>query len=414
MTTDPDTVEDFDDVTHQPTIPDLELPEYHGRRPVGMRTSLLGAGSRITRPHTIGDRIVLVIEARMKADGHDETDDGLVYSEKHKVLDFFELEGDRGARLLSTLRSLYRTGEDAIKGRRPIPDLAETGYTDASGVVLTPAEVAELRGDPIRAVLAPELTPAVIVYDDGARDLWPDDYPRDTPRPRVGDWLRIESDGLGPVRVERLLHHETGEEFTAPPTADEARADRDAADGRCSCGAESLAAGTGVELAGTLHRTNGPCYHVEPGTAPPSVADLEETLTAGLAEEAHVAGLASVSEIRPGAAAEIPDLPDAFSGDLGDNVAGWEDPDPATAERISAAEAEETARVEALLPTTADFDVVALGLKELRPKLAAVDDLAQARRLESAEKQGRGKGQKPRVAALTMIRARIAELEATP
>lgn len=204
-----------EDYTRQPALPTLELPEYHGRKPVGMKTSLIGVGTRITRPHSIGDRTVLVLEVRMKADGHEETDDGLTYSEKHKVLDLFELQGEQGARLLSSLRSIYRTADEESKGRSPLPDLGDIGYADASGVVLTPAEVAELRGDPVRTILTPDLTPAVIVYSDGARDLWPDDFPRDTPRPRVDDVFTTE--GAATVTVTKLLHHETGEELAAAP-----------------------------------------------------------------------------------------------------------------------------------------------------------------------------------------------------
>lgn len=207
-------------VAHQPTLPALELPDYHGRKPVKMKTSLIGVGSRITRPHSIGDRAVLVLEVRTKFSGHEDTDDGLEYIEKHKVLDMFELAPEQGSRLIATIRSLYRTGEDAAKGRRPVPGLGEVGYTDGSGVALLPDEVAELRGDPVRAMLAPELTPAVIVYSDGARDLWPDDFPKDTPRPRIGE--TFVSDG-GDVVVERLLHHETGEDLTAAETAPGAR-----------------------------------------------------------------------------------------------------------------------------------------------------------------------------------------------
>lgn len=201
----------------QPALPGIgELPEYHGKPATGMRTSLTGAGSRITRSHEIGDRVVLVIEARVRSAGHEQTDDGLVYVEKLKVDDLFELAGDQGRRLLSTMRSLHRTAEDAVQGRQPIGDLGEVGYTDAAGVVLTPAEVAELRGDPVRAILAPELTPAVVVFDDGTRDLWPDDYAKDTPRPHVGAAWKNTTTGEQLVVVE-LLHHETGEQLAHAP-----------------------------------------------------------------------------------------------------------------------------------------------------------------------------------------------------
>ena len=307
----PEEMDKLEGVIHQPTLPTLELPDYHGRKPVGMKTALAGAGTRVTRPHTIGDRVVLVIEAKVKAGGHEDTDDGIVWVEKLRVVDLFELDPAQGSRLISTVRSLYRTADDAVKGRRPLPDLGETGYTDGSGVVLTPAEVAELRGDPVRAILSPELTPAVVVYHDGARDLWPDDYPKDAPRPKIGDKYLTEN---GVALVTELLHHETGEAIGDP---------------------------------------------VVPSPAP---AD------------------------------------------------GWETAEPL---RPLTAEEEETRRIEATLPTSADFAFVDVQISELLGKLAAVTDLDHARRIEKAERQGRGRGLKPRAGAMTAIGKRLAELEAS-
>lgn len=357
MTTEETTeqTDEIEGVIHQPTLPTMELPDYHGRKPVGMKTALAGAGTRVTRPHTIGDRIVLVIEARVKSASHEDTDDGLVYSEKLKVLDLFELDPGQGSRLISTVRSLYRTGEDAIKGRRPIPDLGDTGYTDASGVVLTPAEVAELRGDPIRAILSPELTPAVIVYDDGARDLWPDDYPKDAPRPKIGEKYLTEG---GDAIVTQLLHHETGEAL------------------------EEAGADVVPSPAPELDEQEAP---LEPAARPP---------------------LAAVPDLPP-AADDAPET-DPYSGDLGDDADGWETAEPL---RPLTAEEEETARIEALLPTAADFAFVDVQIPELLGKLAAVTELADVRRIEKAERQGRGRGLKPRAGAMSAIGKRIAELE---
>ncbi len=210
------------EVVAQPTLPTLELPPYHGRNPKGMRTSLTGAGSRITRSHGIGDRVVLVVEAKVRSAGHVDTDDGLIYEEKLKVLDLYELDRDPGARLLSTVRSAYRTADDALNGKVAAAhggvDLTDVGYTDASGVVLTPKEIAALRGDPVRALITEELTPAVVEWSDGSRELWPDDFAKDAPRPTVGDMR-------GDVHVEALLHHETGEPLgklpTLPPLVDD-------------------------------------------------------------------------------------------------------------------------------------------------------------------------------------------------
>lgn len=354
MTTDQPRVDDLDAVIHQPTLPTMELPEYHGRKPVGMKTALAGAGTRVTRPHTIGDRIVLVIEARVKSASHEDTDDGLVYAEKLKVLDLFELDPSQGSRLISTVRSLYRTGEDAAKGRRPVPELGDVGYTDGSGVVLTPAEVAELRGDPIRAILSPELTPAVVLYDDGARDLWPDDYPKDAPRPKVGEKYLTDS---GDAVVTQLLHHETGEPLD---------------------GAAPVVAEPAPELA--------------------EEAPLEQPA------RAH---LAAVPDLPP-AAGDAPET-DPYSGDLGDTADGWEDPTPP---RPLTADEIETARIEATLPTSADFAFVDCQIPELLGKLADVTDLDHVRRIEKAEQQGRGRGLKPRAGAVTAIGKRLAELTA--
>jgi hypothetical protein len=206
---------DVADVVHQPTLPALELPEYHGRAPVGMKTAVSGAGNRVTRPHGIGDRVVLVVEAKVKKAGHEETDDGLVYAETLKVVDLFELDRDPGARLISTVRSAYRTAEDSSKGRAAIPDLGDVGYTDAAGVVLTPKEVAALRGDPVRVLVTEGLTPAVVVFDDGHRDLWPDDYERDEPRPFVGQTYHPGTEDE--ISVVELLHHVTGERLEIAP-----------------------------------------------------------------------------------------------------------------------------------------------------------------------------------------------------
>lgn len=347
MTTNPLT-DAVEQVSHQPALPALELPEYHGRKPVGMKTSLTGTATRITRPHSIGDRAVLVLEVKVKKAGHEDTDDGLTYAETLKVLDMFELSGDQGSRLISTVRSLHRTAEDAVKGRAPVPDLGDVGYTDGAGVVLTPAEVAELRGDPVRAILSSDLQPAVVVYSDGARELWPDDFPRDAPRPAIGQIF--DADGTT-VAVERLLHHETGEDLaeTAPVSIDPVQ-------------------DTGVTI-----------------QIPDEIAD---ELSHGI---------------------HIPHDDDPFSpaASLDDDIDAWEDPDPATTERIAEAEADH----EATLPTSADFALVDQDVKHLPDMAARVDDLAAARRLVRAEEQGRGRGLKPRKGALVILENRVAALE---
>lgn len=37
---------------------------------------------------------------------------------------------------------------------------------------------------------------------------------------------------------------------------------------RCCCGTVRMLNASGIEIGGTYHRSDGPCYHVEPGTVP--------------------------------------------------------------------------------------------------------------------------------------------------
>lgn len=208
-------VPEIPEPTVTPTLPGLELPDYHGKPPVGMRTGLTGAGTRISRAHSIGDRVVLVIEAKCNASGHKDTDDGILYVENLKVVDMFELSADQGSRMLAVLRTLHRQAKDQAEAKAPIPELGDVGYVDASGVLLLPEEVAELRGDPVRAVLAESMTPVVVVYSDGERMLWPDEYGPDTPRPEIGS--EADDDHGNAVSVVELLHHATGEPIGVEP-----------------------------------------------------------------------------------------------------------------------------------------------------------------------------------------------------
>lgn len=207
--------------THQPTLPDLELPDYHGQKPSGMRTNVSGTGNRLTRPHGIGDRAVLVLEVKCNEAGHKEIDDALFYVEKHRVVDMFELDRDAGTRLLRHLRATYATASAEARGQSQLetPD-GQVMHADENGVVLTDRELAERRGDVLHIIGAEDETPVVVIYEDGARLLWPDEYAQGAPRPNIGD--------AGPLgTVTELLHHETGEPVGGP--FDEQRAATDAA-----------------------------------------------------------------------------------------------------------------------------------------------------------------------------------------
>lgn len=202
-------------------LPGTELPEYHGRRPSGMKSSITGSANRITRAHDENEVIVAVVELRLKGAGHDFTEkNGLVYTEKLRMRDLFEVPGAAGKRLLAAMRSSYQVADDRRNGKAALEgddglDLVAAGVTDASGVVLTATELAELRGDPVRAALDERLDPVVVIFSDGSRELWPDEFDPDEVRPHAGD--RYEDDGDetgGPaswIYVAEVLHHATGE-----------------------------------------------------------------------------------------------------------------------------------------------------------------------------------------------------------
>lgn len=361
------------DVSIQPTLPTLELPDYHGRKPVGMKTSVNGAGTRITRGHSIDDRIVFVVEAEVKKAGHEQTDDGLVYSEVLKVMDLFEIGGEPGKRLLSAVRVSYRTADDQREGRTSIPELETAGVTDSSGVVLTEAELAELRGDPVRAMLSDSMTPVVVLYSDGARELWPDDFDANAPRPHVGE--RFETEDEGPVAyvyVEKLLHAETGETL-AEWTREEEEARLLELEQRTEAEEKAVAATDKVRSEVLGDRVVDRPVPDELGTEP---------LLPG--EQGYAEGLEPLAD---------PDV-------------RFEDDEDGFADVVNVDFPPE--------PSTEDFAFVDREISEVKTLLAEVTDLPEARRILEAEKRGRGRGLKTRKGAVDLILGRIAELEKEP
>lgn len=122
------------------------LPETRdGRKPVGMKSKVTGAGNRVTDPHNLGDTVIAIVELRCRQTGHEATDDGLLYVESLKVTDFFVLDRERGGELLAEERQ--RTRE--AKGEPPLGDGAHEPFrgseytTTGDGIVMTPSERAD-------------------------------------------------------------------------------------------------------------------------------------------------------------------------------------------------------------------------------------------------------------------------------
>lgn len=184
----PKTEEEDVEATPQP-LPTLGLPEFEGIIPIAVQTTINGSGQRITRPLHHGEKIILIIEAEVNNIAHPRTKDGIKRQQVLGVEDMYELAGERGRKVLSTLRTAYRlsedkrTGNNAIAGWTEPPEHLDDGLevtVDKSGTQLLPHEAAALRGDdPIDELIDEKLTPAVLVFDDGLRALWPADYAAD-------------------------------------------------------------------------------------------------------------------------------------------------------------------------------------------------------------------------------------------
>lgn len=400
----PDAPTDEVDVTIQPTLPTLELPAYYGRKPIGMKTSVNGAGNRLSKDHEIGERVVLVIDARVKKAGHEQTDDGLVYTEVLKVEDLFEVQGDPGKRLLATVRNAYRESDDTRTGRAALEADGVTLATAADGVVLTPAELAARRGDPAAALVDEAMTPVVVVYSDGARELWPDEFEAGSPRPNAGEKFEIEGQE-GPTAyayVKELLHAETGETLAA--WTEEQEADRLLAMEDAALADEE---DPETEKAGPayfkIEHENGSISEVD---FPPDFATLngEDRVIMVRTDGTETVMQRPTSDLAP-LATEAP-LPGEDGYD--DGLEPMDKPEPEFVE-------DEDGFADVVQfpaqPTPDDFVLVDTDLPGLELNLSKCEDIGQARRMLEAEKQGRGRKLKTRKGAIDAILARIAALE---
>lgn len=161
-------------------LPGMGLPEFEGIVPVGVSARLASSvGQRVQRAIRNNERVVLVIEAECVDVHHKVMAGGPYRVHDLRVLDFYEVTGRDGKRVLARARRLFRMAEDALGGRTKLTSLLdETHYPagvslDGQGVVMTEAELAAMRGEDWWDA---DLTPIVIVFEDATRGLWPDEW----------------------------------------------------------------------------------------------------------------------------------------------------------------------------------------------------------------------------------------------
>ena len=415
-------------MTEQKTLEGLVLPPTRdGRTPSGMKTSIGGAGNRISRTHELGERVVLVIEAKVKSSGHEETEkDGVLYVESMKTLDLFELPEAPGRRLLAALRQSYRTAE----GQPPLTNGDETAgegievAVDAAGVAITPAELAALREDPASALEDERFDHVVLVFADGSRGLWPDDWAGtgQSRAPIGGTMRRPGSRTPGDVdQVVELLDAKTGE--TLDKWTDEREQER--------LLALEQSAEADEERAEALERfeflrdrmAEGPLEHEEAFEyetllerfTDEARADRETMEELGIGEPAEAnEDLVQPGEPDPDGPFERPDEELELEVELETcAICGRPEADelhdgPADTEGLHLFEPHELEDEHA--PQGDDYLFVDRDVADLKADLRNVTDRDAVLRALRAEEDGRGRGLKPRKGALEALEKRAGEL----
>lgn len=154
----------------------MSYPEIAGTVPVGVVTKVKGTGQRISRAMEFEEEVLLLVEGTVTGYGLVETKDGAKLQQVLTVDDLWEVTDDEAAdRLLRKVRAQTRLVAETDAGRVPIAGFTEQAaqyVTSADGVLMTPAEIAEARGETWKPTDS-----FVIEFRDGARGLWPEEFP---------------------------------------------------------------------------------------------------------------------------------------------------------------------------------------------------------------------------------------------
>lgn len=410
-----------EEVTTELALPGMELPEYHGRRPSKSKFSVSGTGNKVVHAHSIGDRVIAVVELKVKEAGHGLDGDELVYAEKLSTTDFFEIQGAPGVRLLSAVRAAYRAateGAESLLGAMGTEEGA-SGRTDASGIVVTPGDTMGLEDDSLVGALTDaSKTPVVVIYSDGGRELWPDDFDSGDPRPAIGSVV-LDEHAVESVVVKILdavtgetLEEWTDEQENARLLAMETTLERGEALARFEELRDAMAAGPlpddeATEYAELLARFQG--------EAADDRAVMEEILPEGA-----IGDPTPLDQVDPPEANEdlTADPAEAFPGYAGDGpddelviADGDEEPSGAPAEpEAPAPDLEVAPPAEGPTPGGDDFLAVDRDLSDLKEWIKGEEDRDTILRWLAAEEAGRGRKLKPRKGALDALSKRAAEL----
>jgi hypothetical protein len=149
------------------------------------------------------ERFVFLVEAKP---GKAVFEGGDLESQTLLVDGVWDASGDDSVPgLLRKLRALDRVERDEKNGSKALASYTEQPamYCDASGVVMTPAEIAEARG-----ASWSETDTFVVEFEGGEKGLWPDEFPKQV-LAAVGGLMALPGDLSERGRVVRYLEPES-------------------------------------------------------------------------------------------------------------------------------------------------------------------------------------------------------------
>lgn len=217
-----------------------EIPEIDGVIPSKVTTKLAGGtldrlGARVVHG---GERVVLVVEARLDELKHPMDEDGeTARAQRLALVDAYELVGTEGRDVLRQVRNRWQLADDSSKGVMSFDHSTPAAqFVMSDGTVLTPAEIAEARGEK----WSPE-DELLVVFRSGVRASWPIDWGAAGAHslPGVGGFMQVPGQELGYCeQVVQLVDVFTDEVVAEWSDADEearelaeaAREDRESAE----------------------------------------------------------------------------------------------------------------------------------------------------------------------------------------